>query len=452
MSAIALLPPCCALHSPRKDSASITGHSLKFLPGEKSTRVTALRKQSERHSSRIERRREPRHRKHESFLSEQVEIPSVSAAKDVRGHSLFRSAGARLIWKLLTWRLTSAGRWLLIPTILLFAYTSASLYQQALIPFCYVLALWAVALLAPLIYRPRVNVAVRHKQSVFAGETMPVEIEVEQLGGISGRDMHVLAHGLPASVDALEHDGIALPTMSKGDKVSVTLGLVCAHRGVLEMNGFRVETDFPFGLWRSYDVFERQRRLLVFPRFRELTHLDLPMGRRYQPGGVALAAAVGDSMEFVGNREYRFGDNIRNIDWRATARMNKPIVREFREEYLMRVAVVLDTQLQRWPASAELQAFESAISSCASISDHLAKRECLIDFLAAGKQLYAIQAGRHLAFLDQILEILACVDSDTHEGYAEIEPELSEHLASISTVVCIFGLDGQPPAFCSASA
>jgi uncharacterized protein (DUF58 family) len=226
--------------------------------------------------------------------------------------------------------------------------------------------------------------------------------------------------------------------MMPGDKVNVTLGLLCAHRGVLEMNGFRVETDFPFGLWRSFQVFRRERRLVVFPRFRELAHLDLPLGRRYQPGGVALAAAVGDSMEFVGNREYRSGDSIRNIDWRATARLRKPIVREFREEYLLRAAVVLDTHLPRWPSAAEREAFESAISLCASVSDHLAKRECVIDFLAAGPALYKIQAGRHLAFLDQILEILACIDSDPRPGFETVEPDLSEQLQSISSVVCIF--------------
>jgi uncharacterized protein (DUF58 family) len=365
-------------------------------------------------------------------------MPSLSAAKDVRGHSVFRSANARWIWKMLTWRLTSAGRWLLIPTLLLFAYTLTSLSWQAFIPFCYIVALWAIALAAPWVYRPRVEVAIRHAQSVIAGEVMPVEIEVEQLGATVGRDLHVLAHGLPDSVDALEHDGLPLPLLKRGDKVSVTLGLVCAHRGVLEMNGFRVETDFPFGLWRSFEVFRREHRLVVFPRFCELEFLDLPLGRRYQPGGVALAAAVGDSMEFVGNREYRHGDSVRNIDWRATARLRKPIVREFREEYLLRAAVVLDTHLPRWPSAAARAAFESAISLCASVSDHLARRECVIDFLAAGTSLYKIQAGRHLAFLDQILEILACVDSDPRTGFETLEPELSAQLPSISSVVCIF--------------
>ncbi len=386
----------------------------------------------------MDRRREPRPKKHGSYLSESIEMPSFSAAKDMRGHSVFRSAGARLLWKLLTWRLTSAGRWMLIPTLFLFAYASTSLQLQAFIPFCYVMALWMIALFSPLIFRPRVNLVVRHAQHVFAGETMPVEVEIEQLSVFGGHDLHVLAHGLPASIDPVETDGEPLPRLKKGERTRAVLFLICAHRGAFSMNGFRAETDFPFGLWRSFEVFHRERRLVVYPRFEPLARLDIPASRRYQPGGVALASTVGDSVEFVGNREYRSGDNIRDIDWRATARLNKPIVREYREEYLLRVAVVLDTQLPRYPSEKETQAFESAISICAAVGDYLARKEFVVDILAAGPNLYHLRAGRHLAFIEQILEILACVDSGSVDGFETVEPELRENLESISTVVCIF--------------
>jgi len=387
---------------------------------------------------RHERRREPRAKKHASLLSQTVEMPSFSAAKDTRGHSLFRSFGGRWVWRLFIGRMTSAGRWMLIPTVFLFAYASTSLTMQAYIPFCYVSALWALALIAPLFFKPRVKLTVQHAQHVVAGEIMPVEVEIEQLGWIGGHDLHVLPQQLPASIDAVETDGVPLPVLKKGERVRVVLRLICSHRGAFSMNGFRAETDFPFGMWRSYRVFERQRRLIVYPRFEPLERIDLPSSRRYQPGGVALAATIGESVEFVGNREYRAGDNIRDIDWRASARLNKPIVREYREEYLLRVAVVLDTQLPKFPSDVERQAFESAISVCASVSDWLARKEYVVDILAAGPDLYHLQAGRHLAFIDQILDILACVDSGPNDGFDRIEPELGQNLASIGAVICVF--------------
>ena len=122
-----------------------------------------------------------------------------------------------------------------------------------------------------------------------------MEVEVEQVGRIGGYDLHVMPHGLPASIDPVENDGVPLPSLKKGERASAVLGLICLQRGAFSMNGFRAETDFPFGMWRSFEVHERERHLIVYPRFHPLSRLDLPVGRRYQPGGVALASAIGES-------------------------------------------------------------------------------------------------------------------------------------------------------------
>ncbi len=83
--------------------------------------------------------------------------------------------------------------------------------------------------------------------------------------------------------------------------------------------------------------------------------LPLPMGRRYQPGGIPLASEVGDSLEFVGTREYREGDPLRKIHWRSWARRGEPVVKEYQEEYFSRIALVLDTFLPA-PAPARARA------------------------------------------------------------------------------------------------
>ena len=89
----------------------------------------------------------------------------------------------------------------------------------------------------------------------------------------------------------------------------------------------------------AQQMFSDPRTLWVTPRFTPLARFETPRGRRYQPGGTASAFQLGDSFEFIGNREYREGDPVRAIDWRATARLSRPVVREYREEFLQRVAV-----------------------------------------------------------------------------------------------------------------
>jgi uncharacterized protein (DUF58 family) len=282
---------------------------------------------------------------------------------------------------------------------------------------------------------------------VCAGQTIECDLEIQQLRKFGGADLIVLPHRLPGSIDAVPDDGLVLPDIARGAKSRARIGLRCMARGEFTLRGFRVESSFPFGILRSWRTFPMQRKLLVYPKFFPLGSLTLPTGRRYQPGGVALVSHLGESFEYLGNREYREGDNVRDIDWRATARSDKPIVREWVEEYMLRAAVILDTHVPpKQPARALQQrrdAFERAVSVTAAVGDYMARQDYLVDLFAAGPNLYHLTAGRSLAYLDQILDILACVNESPTEPMEVIEPQIAEVLARLSTAICVF-LDWTP--------
>jgi uncharacterized protein (DUF58 family) len=270
------------------------------------------------------------------------------------------------------------------------------------------------------------------------GQTLPVEIEVEQRGWLSGADLVVVPDRLPMSIDSIPEDGVRLPDLPRSGHARARLMLKCNRRGKHLIRGFRVESEFPFGLLRAGRIFAKPQAILVYPEFRSLIRLELPSGRRFQPGGVALASKLGESFEYLGNREYRDGDNVRDIDWRATARLQRPIVREWVEEYMLRVAVILDTHLPKDTAPVRADDFERAVSIAAAVADHMARQDYLVDLFAAGPNLYHLTAGRSLAYLDQILDILACVEGNPEEPFEVIEPQIAELLARISTVICVF--------------
>jgi uncharacterized protein (DUF58 family) len=374
-------------------------------------------------------------------------LPPTSPAKDVVRHPLLTGPLSRWVWRFYTQRLTRAGRWLTLPTGAFLFYGGISLELQGYVVFSYVMGLWAVAWVAMLIYRPRARLSAAHAPRVCAGETLPVDVDVEQVGRLRGADLFVLPHRLPPEVDAEPEQGAAVGDLDAGEAARVRVGLRCRRRGAYTLRGFRVETGFPFGILRARRVFAEQRELLVYPKFTRLARLNLPVGRRYHPGGVALTSSLGESFEFLGNREYREGDNVRDIDWRATARAMRPIVREHRDEYLVRVAVILDTQVHAKVIRGtpdRQEAFERAVSVSAAVGDYMAGQDYLVDLFAAGPNLYHLTAGRSLAYLDQILDILACVQSTPAHPFETIEPELYALLSKITTVVCVL-LDWDEP-------
>jgi uncharacterized protein (DUF58 family) len=375
-------------------------------------------------------------------MANKLRLPPMGPSKDVSDYPLFTSGVSRWMWRIYAQRLTPAGRWFALATAIFSMYGGISLQLQGYVPAGYTAVIWVWAVAAMLLYRPRVTLNARSPDRVCAGETIECDVEIQQLRRFGGADLVVLPHRLPMSIDSVPEDGVVLPDLARGGKTRARVGLRCSARGEFLLKGFRVESGFPFGILRSWRTFPMQRKLLVYPKFFPLGSLSLPTGRRYQPGGVALVSHLGESFEYLGNREYRHGDNVRDIDWRATARSDKPIVREWVEEYMLRAAVILDTHIPRkQPARTMLrarEAFERAVSVTAAVSDFMARQDYLVDLFAAGPNLYHLTSGRSLAYLDQILDILACVNESTTEPMEVIEPQIAEVIARLSTAICVF--------------
>jgi uncharacterized protein (DUF58 family) len=155
---------------------------------------------------------------------------------------------------------------------------------------------------------------------------------------------------------------------------------------------------------------------------------------KYQEGGVALAANVGRSEEFVALREYRHGDPMRHIHWRSWAKTGKPIVKEFEDEFFVRHALVLDT----FDDEPKSEILEEAVSVAASFACAVLTQESLLDLLFVGNQSYCFTAGRGLAHADQMLEILAAASNCPGKTFATLEQLVLNHVSAVSGCICVF--------------
>lgn len=375
-------------------------------------------------------------------LSASASLPTDST-KDISQHPYFLGGLSRAIWRYWFLRLTRAGRFFAFVTFLLVFNGATTLEIQAYIPALYAAALWAVAEGTVYFSRPKFRLRTRHADRIGAGETLQIEAEVKNEGRATGYDWNFLPTKLPLILSAVSPQGTPIGTMTPGEMRRVRLGINFPKRGEFILKGYRVETDFPFGLMNSYTPQWEDARILVYPSYVKLRRIDVPVGQRHQPGGVALASHLGDSMELLGNREYREGDRLRDIDWRATARMaGAPIVREWREEFFQRVGVVLDTHipanLRSKERTAREAAFERAVSMSAAIADYMAGREYIVDLFAAGPNLYHLTAGPGNSYREQILDILAAVNKSENEPLGIIEPQIQAYLDRLTTVICVF--------------
>jgi uncharacterized protein (DUF58 family) len=173
--------------------------------------------------------------------------------------------------------------------------------------------------------------------------------------------------------------------------------------------------------------------VLILPKRYPLPPIALPGAMRYQEGGVALAANVGRSEEFVALRDYRHGDPLRHIHWRSWAKTGKPIVKEFEDEFFVRHALVLDT----FDDEPNSEVLEEAVSIAASFACTVLTQESLLDLLFVGNRSYCFTAGRGLAEADQMLEILASVRNCADKTFETLEHLVLNHIAVVSGCICV---------------
>jgi uncharacterized protein (DUF58 family) len=224
-----------------------------------------------------------------------------------------------------------------------------------------------------------------------------------------------------------------LPRLAPGRETEITLEITPRRRGYVRFTGVTIARPDPLGLIHALKTIRLPHSLLVLPRRYPMEAIDLEGQRRYQPGGVALASSVGNSEEFVALRDYRAGDPMRRIHWRSWARVGRPVVREYQDEFFVRHALVLDTFAG--PGSHLL--FEEAVSAAASIAVSVETQESLLDLMFVGPEAYCFTAGRGVGNTDRLLEVLACVEPCRDKPFRTLHRAVMERHATLSGCVCV---------------
>ncbi|MDX1564706.1 MAG: DUF58 domain-containing protein, partial [Phycisphaeraceae bacterium] len=382
------------------------------------------------------------------------------------------------VWKLAKqfWleRLTICGRYLVLGGIVTIMAGSVPSQMVGAYTFSCLAVLGLLGWLMALLVRPPVRLHRTGPARCMVGTSVPLSIRMTNLSDRALSDVGVYEFRLPGSVKLAESPKYVAELPAGGSR-RFEYTLQATRRGVYQLPGPTALCSYPFAVINAKKHTPDAHRLVVYPSFVPLKELSVPMSPRYQPGGVVLASHVGESMEFVGNREYRVGDRIRDLHPRSWARVGMPIVKQHEEEFLTRVAMVVDTHLpnrfsiqtrrvnsrsdlpfrtqpRQWFRAGEAQeprrwvlsvgrknewCMEANLSLAAAVAEYLARCEYVVDLFAAGPEMYHFQAGRSLAYLDNILDVLAGLEPSDQDPFRLIGPAMTEQLRQTSTVVAL---------------
>jgi uncharacterized protein (DUF58 family) len=335
--------------------------------------------------------------------------------------------------------------------------------------FALVLCLLAVAMLSALFFRGRFSVQRVLPRFGSVGKPFLYQVYVRRLSGRSQRELEViedladprptlaeyrrtirprgrarsfrlrLANPPPVNQRAATTKPASLPPFTTRGEASARLKVLPLRRGPLRFTGVTIARADPFGLFRAFVRVPLPETVLILPKRYSLPDFALPGSRSYQRGGVAMASAIGESEEFVSLRDYRPGDSLRHIHWRSWARMGRPIVKEFQDEFFVRHALILDTfaGMPEQEISNSSRAFEEAVSVAASFACKVDTQESLLDLLFIGPQAVCFTTGRGLGQAEQALEILAGVQPCQDKPFSTLEDLVLRHAGEVCGCVCI---------------
>lgn len=128
-----------------------------------------------------------------------------------------------------------------------------------------------------------------------------------------------------------------------GERAALSVNLLPVRRGDLLTHHVTIRSFGPLGMAARQKTIEAPGTLRVLPAFHSKRHLPSKLRKLRELDGKAAVQIRGAGTEFDSLRDYVRGDDVRSIDWRATARRRDVVVRTWRPERDRRVVIVLDT-------------------------------------------------------------------------------------------------------------
>ncbi|TKS61852.1 MAG: hypothetical protein EWM72_00255 [Nitrospira sp.] len=193
--------------------------------------------------------------------------------------------------------------------------------------------------------------------------------------------------------------GLTIRQLLPGTSQMLSYPLIATRRGRLQLDGVRVVTSFPFGLFVKKAYYPVEGMAVVCPEIKPLA--DGMLQDLLAAGQEHNVHRRGHGNDLYNLRLYHSGDDSRNIHWATTARTSKLMVRETEAEDQRRATIHLSTLA---PATHNT-VFEEAVTFTASLVHHFANRGYHLQLVAGSSRSSFGQGEAHLINLLRILAL-----------------------------------------------
>jgi uncharacterized protein (DUF58 family) len=248
-------------------------------------------------------------------------------------------------------------------------------------------------------------------------------------------DATLLTEGIPVDL-----------ALSGGKRTDLSYSVTPTRRGVVQFAAADIRIRSHWGLWELIERLGDEQRCRVYPDFAQVARYAWLAGdRRLSEIGIKTYQQRGEGTDFKQLAEYRSGDPVRHIDWRATLRFEKLILREFQSERDQCVLLLIDCG-RRMRADDHVGAigsshFDQVLNAVMLLSYVALKQGDAVGALTFGtpagtQHWFAPRKGA--ATLNALMgELYAVQPTPTHSDYLSAARDLLRRYAKRALVVLI---------------
>ena len=228
---------------------------------------------------------------------------------------------------------------------------------------------------------------------------------------------------------------VAIPA---GERRAITTVLTPFRRGERRSAHVTIRSFGPLGLVARQATIRVPGAVSVLPPFNSRKHLPSRLARLRELDGMTSVMVRGAGTEFDSLRDYVRGDDVRSIDWRATARRKDLVVRTWRPERDRRVVIVVDsgrTSAARIDNEPRIDtAFESALL-LAALASRAGDR---VDFVVYDRRVRGrVQGATGPALLNRLVTTMAPIEPELIEMDWSAVPALVRSVTSQRALVIL---------------
>ena len=303
------------------------------------------------------------------------------------------------------------------------------------------LALFAAVLVtSDALYRPSTLRVARELSAsqVYEDEHVDVTLSATNEGE---HDVWVsLCDTVPHGITVVLGDPALAGRLREGETVTRTYR-VNASRGGHDQRQLLGTTWAPWGLAARDVTFSLQSTLTALPVFESLRGIEIRPRHVHAYAGSIRTGRAGSGLATLGCREYTPGDDIRRINWRASARRDDLIVNLYEQERMTDVNIIVDARAHMHLQIGEVKTFDLVVRGAAAIASHFLRQSNRVGLLVYGDTINWTFPGSGRLQMERLLHALALARPSNRLAFGKLR-QIPTRLFAAGSQLVIFSTLG----------